>query len=364
MRNILLYVVAFFFLIGAIDYIEGNKFKLGKVFEDGIKTIGPLSLSMIGILSMTPFFSEVLTKTLVPIAQKFSLDASIFPASIIAIDMGGLNLSQRLATCNEMAKFSGIFMSSILGCTISFTLPLAIGLIKTEMFETLFKGILCGIITMPIGLFIGGIMVKVPVNVLTYNLLPIILLAVVLTFGILFRPKLLILIFKFIGKAIMFISIIGLIIQGVNSIAGICILDNVMPIDEVLEIVGRIAIFLGGAYVMLEVLKNTLSKPLNNISKIFNVNINSIAAFIGSLASAIVIYSEYDSLDERGRVICTAFSVGGAYVFGGQMGYIANQAQDMLLEYILVKLICGALAIIFAIIYLKYESKKEIIVSK
>ncbi|SFC34011.1 ethanolamine utilization protein EutH [Clostridium uliginosum] len=359
MKNIVLYIVSFFFLLGAIDYIEGNKFKLGKVFEDGIKTMGSLALSMIGILSITPFFSNVLTEILVPIVQKLSLDPSIFPASLIAIDMGGFNLSKDLALSSEMANFTGVLMSSIFGCTISFTLPLAIGLVKKEEMEIVFKGILCGIITMPIGLFIGGILLKVPIKILLYNLLPVIFIAVILTLAILFMTKRLITIFQYIGKGIMFISIIGLIVQGLNSIAGITLLDNIMPIDEVLTVVGRIAIFLGGAYVMLEVIKIFLKKPLNKISELFNTNVNSIAALIGSLASAIVIFSNYDDLDDRGKVICTAFSVGGAYVFGGQMGYVASVAPEVLSIYILIKLTCGVLSIFFAIIYLRYENKKK-----
>ncbi|MDU1855783.1 MAG: ethanolamine utilization protein EutH, partial [Clostridium baratii] len=38
MENLILYSISIFFLIGAIDYIIGNKLKLGKYFEDGIKT--------------------------------------------------------------------------------------------------------------------------------------------------------------------------------------------------------------------------------------------------------------------------------------------------------------------------------------
>ncbi|WP_252254416.1 ethanolamine utilization protein EutH [Clostridium sp. ZBS12] len=357
MNNILLSIIAFFFLIGAIDYIEGDKLKLSTYFQDGIQAMGSLAISMVGILSLTPFLTQVLTKFLIPIAQKLYLDASIFPASLIAIDMGGFNLSSELALSNSMGNFSGILMSSILGCTISFTLPLAVGLVREELMEIVFKGILCGIITMPVGLFVGGIMLRVQVYTLIYNLLPVILLSIILTLGIIFSPQKLIIIFKYLGKMIMFISIIGLIIQGVYSISGIKLLNNIMPIEEVITIVGRIALFLGGAYVMLEVIKRSLSKPLNRISKLFNINLNSIAAIIGSLASAIVIFSNFDKLDDRGKIICTAFSVGGAYVFGGQMGYVSSVAPKVLSIYIFIKLLCGILAVLFALIYLKYEQK-------
>ena len=58
MENLILYSISIFFLIGAIDYIIGNKLKLGKYFEDGIKTMGPLVISMVGILSLTPVITR------------------------------------------------------------------------------------------------------------------------------------------------------------------------------------------------------------------------------------------------------------------------------------------------------------------
>ena len=359
MGNIVLYIIALFFLIGAIDYIEGNRLEVGKSFEEGIKTMGPLAISMVGILSLTPVFSELLSKFLVPMARRISLDASIFAGSLIAIDMGGFNLSKDLASSIEVGNLSGILMASILGCTISFTLPLAIGLVKKENLEFLFKGILCGIITLPIGIFVGGIMLRVSFKELIYNLIPVILIALVLVLGIVFMTSKIIFIFQCIGKGINFLSILGLVIQGVKSICGITLLDNLMPLEEVLTIVGKIAIFLGGAYVMLEIIKKCLKRFLEKLSDKSNMNISSIAALIGSLASAIVVFTNYDELDDKGKVICAAFSVGGAYVFGGQMGYVSSVAPEILIIYITVKLLCGILAIIFAIIFLNYENNSK-----
>lgn len=357
MSNIILYVVAFFFGLGAIDYIEKNRVGLGQAFEDGIKTMGPLVLSMVGILSLTPFFSKILMEFLVPIAQKVSLDASIFSGSLIAIDMGGFNLSKDLASSNAMGSLSGVLMASILGCTISFTLPLAIGLVKKDNLESLFKGILCGIITMPIGLLIGGLMLRVPLKELIYNLIPVILIALILALGTMFATSKIIFIFHCIGRGINFVSILGLIIQGIKSICGVTLLDNLMPLEQVLTIAGKISIFLGGAYVMLEIIKRCLNKFLEKLSNKIDMNVNLIAILIGSLASAIVIFTNYDKLDEKGKIICAAFSVGGAYVFGGQMGYASSVAPEILSIYITVKLLCGILAIIFAVIFSSYENK-------
>ncbi|MGL4109049.1 ethanolamine utilization protein EutH [Clostridium sp. LP20] len=359
MEKILLYIVSIFFVVGAIDYFEGNRLKLGSVFEEGIKTMGPLVISMIGILSITPLVAKLLSEILSPISKALGLDPSVFPASFIAVDMGAYNISLGIANTENFAVFSGIIIASILGCTLSFTLPLALGLVKEEYMSSLTKGILCGIITIPVALFIGGLLLDITIGALLINILPIILLAILLSLGIVFKPKLTLIIFKYIGRLIVFASTIGLIVQGIFSISGIEILSSVMPLKEALYIVGKIAIFLGGAYVMLECVQKLLKKQLSFIGKKIGINNESVAALIGSLASAIIVFSNFEKLDEKGRIICSAFSVSGAYVLGGQLGFVASVEGDMISVYLITKIIAGVLSIILALYIINIEEKKK-----
>ena len=46
----IIYLMVVFMVLGAIDRMIGNKFGLGKEFENGIMAIGPLALSMWGII--------------------------------------------------------------------------------------------------------------------------------------------------------------------------------------------------------------------------------------------------------------------------------------------------------------------------
>lgn len=359
MENLLLYIVVFFFIIGAIDYFEGNRLGIGASFQDGIKTMGPLAISMVGILTLTPLLSAILEKNLSPLAARLGLDPSIFPSSLIAIDMGGYNVALDLSNSHSFAIFSGILMASILGCTLSFTLPLALGLVNDKYMESLTKGFLCGIVTIPVGLLIGGILLNIDIKELLLNLLPIIILSLILSIGIIFRPRLCVVIFRAIGRIIVFVSTIGLIIQGIYSITGIKIVEEVMPLQDALYIVGKIAIFLGGAYVMLNCLQKVLKKQINYLGKSLGVNGESISSFIGSFASAIIVFTNFDKLDERGRVICSAFSVSGAYLLGGQLGYVASVEKEYIGLYIFIKLLSGILAIIFALYILKREEKNK-----
>lgn len=363
MENLLLYIIAFCFILGAIDYLRGNRFNIGELFESGIRTMGPLAISMVGILSITPLLSSIIEKIISPIAENFNIDPSIFSSSLIAVDMGGYNIASNIADSNEFVIFSGILMASILGCTLSFTLPLALGLVKDKYINSLSKGFLSGIITAPIGLFIGGLILRIDLSKLFINLLPIIILSIILCIGIILKPKVCVLIFNYIGKIIVFISILGLIIQGIYSIVGIKIVDEIMPLQDTLYIVGKIAIFLGGAYVMLNFIQRIFEKQFNKLAKKIGVNSNSISAFIGSFASAIIVFDNFHKLDEKGRVLCSAFSVSGAYVLGGQLGYIASVEKDYILLYVFIKILSGILAIIFAVFILRREDSKKIFIN-
>ncbi|VYU18959.1 ethanolamine utilization protein EutH [Clostridium tertium] len=353
MEKIMLYIIGLFFVVGVIDYILGNKLKLGYGIENGIKSMGSLALSMIGILSITPIISDFLSKYILTIFKGDLLDPSIISSSFIAVDMGGFKIAEAIGRSPEIIYFSGILIASILGCTISFTIPLALGIIKDKHIDIFCKGILCGIITVPIGLFIGGILLKISLIKILISLLPITIISILIIIGLYKSPSKMVIYFKVLSRVIFIIGLIGLGLQGINSITGIELVENLLSLEEAITIVGKIAIFLAGANVMLEVIKRVFSKQIRNLEKKLNINSSSVAALIGSLASAVIVFTDFDKLDDRGKVICSAFSVSGAYVFGGQLAYVVAEAKDIALIYILVKLISGFLAILLALKVIK-----------
>ncbi len=358
MEKIMLYIVGVFFAIGVVDYIFGNRFNLFKGIEDGVKSMGSLALSMIGILSIIPIISDSITKYMLPIFKNSLVDPSIVISSFIAVDMGGYKITQAIAMDKSMIYFSGILISSILGCTISFTLPLALGIIDKKYLNILCKGILCGIVTLPIGLFIGGILLKMNLSNIIINLLPIIIISILVAVGLYRKPNKMIKYFTYLAKMIVILGVIGLGIQGFSSITGIVIINNLLPLEETLTIVGKIAIFLGGANVMLEIIKRVFRNSISNLEKILDINSDSVAALIGSLASAVIVFTDFHKMDDRGKLICSAFSVSGAYVFGGQLAYVAIEAKEIVLVYVLVKLISGFLGLALALKISKKELRK------
>lgn len=90
--KIIIWLMAIGILIGAIDRLLKNKFGLGEKFEEGLNSMGPLALSMVGIVSLSPVISNFLGPIIIPFYKFLGADPAMF-ASILANDMGGVSAS-------------------------------------------------------------------------------------------------------------------------------------------------------------------------------------------------------------------------------------------------------------------------------
>ena len=135
--------MAFGVLLGGIDAVLGNRFGFGSRFEQGFRLLGPIALSMAGIICMTPTLSTILEVTLVPVLKLIHMDPGIF-GGLLAIDMGGYSLAAELALDARMRDFSGIILAATFGCTLVFVIPVGLGTIRTDDQPHFTKGILLG----------------------------------------------------------------------------------------------------------------------------------------------------------------------------------------------------------------------------
>ena len=84
-------VMIVFSIIAAVDRIFNNRLGLGEKFDEGLKSIGSLALSIIGIYSLSPLIARSLAPILYPVGNMLNADPSVFIASILAPDLGGYN---------------------------------------------------------------------------------------------------------------------------------------------------------------------------------------------------------------------------------------------------------------------------------
>ncbi len=358
MDKFVLYLIGSFFVIGGIDYITGNHLKLGKKFEEGIKTMGALGLGMIGILSLAPVLTNFLSAQISPISKVFHLDPSIIPAAFLAVDMGGFQMAEKLALSNEMGAFSGIIIASTLGATVSFSIPVALGMLAKEDEKYFAKGVLIGIITIPIGCLVAGLWQKINIILLVWNLVPIFVFTIMLGVGLLKAPHVFIKAFNLFGKFIVTLSTVGLLFQGIDVIFGVKLVAGLAPLSESIIIVGKIAFILAGAYPMLAMLSAIFKKSFKALGEKVGINAVSVAGLVGNLASNLLIFGTYKDMNPKGKVVCTAFGVSGAFVFGGQFGFVSEVAPEMLGAFIVAKLTAGSISIALVLWLYDRENKK------
>jgi len=82
-NEIIVWILMICMVLGAIDRIIGNKFGLGKEFEEGFNAMGPLALAMLGIMCLAPILGKLLTPVVtasLPTAQNVFMYASRYGA--------------------------------------------------------------------------------------------------------------------------------------------------------------------------------------------------------------------------------------------------------------------------------------------
>lgn len=360
MSEILLFVMAGFAIVGALDRILGNKLELGKEFEDGITAMGSLALAMLGIICLAPVLASLLKPVVVPVFRLLGADPAMFAGSILASDMGGGALAMELTEDRQAALFGGVLCGSMLGATVVFTIPVAMGILAEEDRPFLAKGILAGVVTIPVGLLAGGLLMGMPVLKVLGNLIPIVLIAGLIALGLWRAEDAMIRGFGLFGKGIIALITVGLGAGIFEAVTGIRLIPGLAPIEDGFLTVGAIAIVLAGAFPLVAVLTKVLRKPLLKLGITLGINETAAAGLLASLANSIATFTLVKEMDDRGKVVNVAFAVSAAFVFGDHMGFTAGFAPEVLPAMIVSKLVGGISAVIVAL----WLTKKNIAVDK
>ena len=349
-HEILIAVMAVFALLGALDRILGNKFGIGKEFEEGILAMGALALAMVGIISLAPVLAELLKPVVVPVYRFLGADPAMFAGTILACDMGGGALAMELTGDEQAALLGGVLTGSMLGATIVFTIPVALGILREEDRPFMAKGILCGIVTIPVGILVGGLVAGFPVGMVLRNLIPIVVIGLLIALGLWKAERLMIKGFGIFGKGIVAVITAGLAAAIVQALTGYVLIPGMAPIEEGFQTVGAIAIVLAGAFPLVYVVTKLLKKPLLKLGGLLGINDTAAAGIVASLANSIATFGMVKDMDDRGKVVNVAFAVSAAFVFGDHLGFTAGFAPEMLPAMIAGKLAGGISAAAMALL--------------
>lgn len=362
-NSVIILIMMIFMLVGAIDKIRGNKLGYGEKFDEGFNAMGPLAASMAGVVAAAPVLAIILQPIIVPIYSLFGADASMFATTLLACDMGGYPLAMQMAGNEAIGNFSGLILGTMMGPTLVFTIPVALSIIKKEDRPYLGAGIFAGMITIPIGCIVGGLVMnltpyKLDVLTIIQNLIPVIIIAALIVVGLWVAPLKMINGFSKFGSGVTIVITIFTAIAVFEYQTGIKFpllnimveadADGVVPLENGLLTCGIISIVLIGAFPMVEWITRTFGGALEALGKKFGMNEQSSAGFVATLANNIAMFNIMGDMNPKGKLLNVAFAVSAAFVFGDHLGFTAGVNQDMILPMIIGKLVAGVTAFIVA----------------
>ena len=364
-NSVIVTVMMIFMLLGAIDKVRGNKHGYGAAFDEGFQAMGPLAIAMVGVIAAAPVLSMVLRPIVGPIYQMLGSSPSIFATTLLLADAGGYPLAVELAGENiVMGQFAGIIVGCTMGCILLFDIPVALTLIQKKDRPLLACGILVGVITAPIGCFVGGIVMNVMTDysmhlgTMLLSLLPVILVAVVLAAGLWFKPIALMNGFAKFGAFVTGLIAIFVAIAVFQYETGIRFPlfhlmveageDGVSPLANSIEILGDIAFVLLGAFPMVEFIKRHCGGALAKVGGKLGMNETASAGIVATLANNIPTFQMMKDMNPKGKLMNVAFASCAAFMFGDHLGFVAGVNADMIVPMIFAKLACGLSALALA----------------
>ena len=364
-NSVIMLIMMIFMVVGAIDKIRGNKLGYGEKFEEGFNAIGALAIAMAGVVAAAPVLSMVLGPIIKPIYTAIGADASMFATTLLACDMGGYPLAMELAADESIGNFSGLILGTMMGPTIVFTIPVALSIIKKEDRPYLGSGILAGMITIPLGCIVGGIVMnlltpyELSIGRILINLVPVIVIAALICVGLWFAPGPMINGFNKFGTGVTVVITALTAIAVFQQITGIMFpvfsimsekdaTTGLSGLDSGLLTCGQIGIVLIGAFPMVEWITRTFGGALKKVGGLLGMNEAGSAGMVANLANNIAMFNIMGDMNPKGKLLNVAFAVSAAFVFGDHLGFTAGNNPDMIFPVIVGKLVAGVTAIIVA----------------
>ncbi|WP_083441559.1 ethanolamine utilization protein EutH [Nitriliruptor alkaliphilus] len=355
-NEIIVWVLMIFMVLGAIDRAIGNRYGLGEPFEEGFNALGPLALAMVGVVSLAPVLARILEPVIVPLYTAVGADPSMFATTLLANDMGGYPLALELAIDPDAGLLAGLILGAMMGPTIVFTIPVALGIIRVEDRTFLAQGVLAGMITIPLGVLVGGLVAGFDVRMVLANLIPIVIASLLIAFGLWRFPDRMTSGFLIFGKGLIALISIGLAIAVFEFMTETQVMpagwELASPMDGI-EIVGFIGMMLLGAFPAVYVIIKLAEKPLSRVGKVVGMNDKAAGGMVATLANNIPMFQILKEMDSRGKVLNCAFAVSAAFTFGDHLGFTAAVERSMIFPMIVGKLVAGFSAVAVALLFFR-----------
>ncbi|MEG1069775.1 MAG: ethanolamine utilization protein EutH [Ruthenibacterium sp.] len=358
--NIMIAILLCFALFGAADKIFGGRLGVAESFDRGLDSMGSLCLSMAGIYCIAVTALSTNPAAIAALGKMLPFDASVLAGALLAPDLGGYAIASQVAASVPIGQYSGLLLASTLGGLISFVLPVSLGNLRTYEVMGFMQGILWGVIALPAGLIAGAFLLGLPPLTLWQNLWPVLLLCVVLCVALRFVPRGCIAALTILGKGVWILGIVLFCVVAASAFLPTPIVPSAL-FAEVLTIVFKITLVVCGSMVACQLLLVHCGKWIGMLAQKLGINDYAVLGLLMSLVTSVSMLPLYSKMDVRGKVMNAAFTVSGAFVFGGQFAFVSSVTSGKpVAAYIICKLMGGCLAVLLAVKFTKNSAAAAI----
>ena len=345
-----MWIMAFGALVGGVDRVCGNRLGLGERFEEGFKLLGPIALSMVGILCLEPLISNALSGSIGASLAAIGHDPGML-GSLLAIDMGGYPLAVGLSIDPAVGRYAGVIASAIFGCTISFTIPVGMGMLDKTERDDLAQGMLFGLIAMPAALLLGGVLSGLSAGKTLVQSLPLIALSAALLMLIRFAPRAAIRGFSGFAWLLKAIITLGLALGAFQAMTGVKLVSGLMPIEEGMAVASSIGVVLLGSLPVAELVQRALKKPFQWLGKRTGMNEAGVAGLLLTMVSVLPTLALFPKMDRKSRVVNAAAMVSTTSALSAHLGFVAGVDAAMITPLLMTKLVGGAIGVVLALLF-------------
>lgn len=347
-NQIIMIIMAVGAIVGGIDRIMGNRFGYGRKFEEGFLYLGPTALSMVGIICLAPLVSGTLGRAVIPFYRFLGVDPAMF-GSLLAIDMGGYQLSMELASDPMIGRYAGIVASSVFGCTVVFTIPVGMGLVEEKDRSLFARGIMVGLAAMPAALLAGGLVIGMGIGQILHQNLPVLVLSVLLAVGLFWIPERMVKGFELFAFLIKAVITGGLILAAVAYMTGLVLLPGMAPVEEAMAVVSSIGVVLLGSLPVTEFLQRVLKRPCTALGARIGLDSMGILGLLVSIVSPIPALTMLKDMNTKGKIVNVAYMVSSASMLAAHLGFTVSAQPDMLPALLTAKMAGSAAAIVLGL---------------
>ncbi len=370
--TVVIYIIMVCAVLGAFAYLRNEEEGLGKEFVEGLYSIGPIFVPVAGIMAAIPYLSAFVKTFFGPLFSAMGADPAIAATTFIAVDMGGYQLAETLAQSKE-GWIMAMVVGYMAGATIVFSVPVGLTMLQKKDHKYMALGIMSGLLSIPIGVFatcsilsISDLAVRGLISAnaesaytlaLTFsaiftNLIPLTIFCVALAIGLKMVPNAMIKGFLWFGRG-MHISIVLVLVFSIveyftgafTKTLGSWGFDPIIADEKdqfrALEIAGYIGIMLCGAFPMVYLIKKYLATPMEAVGKIMGLKSEGAAGILAAAANILAMFRLIQDMRPKDKVLCIAFAVCAAFMFGDHLAFTANFQPNMILPVLAGKLIGG-----------------------